>query len=127
MRTLKALMIVGSMTFHSAFAEAAVVAYIENEGQFIELCENKVDQLYGDEGSMMAIESPEIATEDNRQRIDPEDVIVRWWKMDGDEWVIIYFKETRIKKSFHRSEVKTIVVDRPWYNEPLIPDIVDPA
>ena len=127
MRAMKLLAIIAVAVLNPAFAATAVVTYIENDGRVIELCENKVDQFYGNEGSMMAVESREIITGESRQRIDVEDDILRWWKKDGDEWIVIYFKETKTEKRFHSSDVKMIIVDRPWYSNPTIPEYVDPV
>ena len=122
-RAIQLIVMIFALAFIQARAVADdfVVIYIENDGRFIELYENKVDELYGPEGSLMAIDGPEILTGENRERIAPEDEIVRWWKNDGDDWIIVYFKETKSEKRFPRSALQIITVDRPWGHDPEIP------
>jgi hypothetical protein len=95
-------------------ADPVVIFYVENDGNVIELNENVVDKMFrAPTGSMMAVESREILTEGNRDRIPLEDDIVRTWRRDGDEWIEIDIGHQT--KRLPQSAIKMIIVDRPWF------------
>ena len=121
------LALVFALLISPAFASQHAVTYLEVDGRIIELVESRVDQIYGPESSMMAVDSPELVTGSNRDRIPFDLEIIRYWLREGDDWIIVYFKETGMEKRFHRSEVKTIFVDRPWHEEPDAPPEVKPV
>ena len=127
MPALRILALVFALVISPAFADQHVVTYLQVDGRIIELAENRVDQLYGPAGAMMAIDSPELVTGSNWDRIPVDTMIIRYWLREGDDWIIVYFKETGTEKRFHRSDVKTIFVDRPWYEEPDVPSEVKPV
>ena len=102
-----------------ACADEQVVTYLEYNGKVIELFEIVVDQLFKvPAGSMAAYQMPELLTVESRNRIDEEDQILRTWRRDGDDWIVIDFSELKTSKRFHKSEIKTIFSDRPWTNKP---------
>lgn len=103
----------------------AVATYIEQQGRVIELAETPIDQLIGVKGALLALDVPELAERHNQGRDD--DTVVRYWMPEGDEWVRVYFKERRESKRFHRDDVKTRIVDRPWISAPAAPFLPDPA
>ena len=127
MPVFELLALVIALVISPAFASQHAVTYLEVDGRIIELAESRVDQIYGPAGSMMAVDSPQLVTSSNRDKIPFDSDILRYWLREDDDWIIVYFKETGMEKRFHRSEVKTIFVDRPWYEEPDEPPEITPV
>jgi len=119
MAVIRTLGFVAALACSAAFANDTlqVATYIEFEGRVIELCETQIDKLVGIPGALAAFEDKELIDKYNVDRMPIEDTIVRAWKRDGDDWIVIYFEERGIAKRFRSSEIKIKIVDRPWIDE----------
>lgn len=97
------------------YSDEQVVTYIEANGRLIELTDSWFPGR-SVQGAMMAVDAKDIATTENYDRLDNSDLAVRPWVRDGDH-IIIYYPENGTSRRFKSSDVKSILVDRPWTNE----------
>lgn len=114
-RQVKAIVLVLSLAFVPAFADEQVVTFIETGGRLIELT-NYLLWGSGIKGAMMAIDAKDMATKENYNRLDNSDVVVRPWVRDGD-FIVIHYLESDTQRRFDGSDVKTILLDRPWISD----------
>lgn len=97
------------------YSDEQVVTYIETGGRLIELTDSWFPGR-SVQGAMMAVDAKDIATTENYGRLDNTDVVVRPWVRDGDH-IILYYPENGTSRRFKSSDVKSILLDRPWTNE----------
>ena len=97
------------------YSDEQVVTYIETGGRLIELTDSWFPGK-SVQGAMMAVDAKDIATSENYDRLDNSDLVVRPWVRDGDS-IILYYPENGTSRRFKSSEVKSILLDRPWSNE----------
>ena len=111
--TFLILMAIASLRAH---ADEQVVTYIETNGRLIELTDSWYPGKTGIIGAMMAVDAKDIATTENYGRLDNSDLVVRPWVREGDS-IILYYPEHGTSRRFKSSDVKSILLDRPWSNE----------
>ena len=104
-----------------------VATYVEYQGRIIELAETLIDELVGIPGAMMALDDAFLPEGNNIARLNHDDTVVRAWKWEGDDAIVIYFKEQKRFVRFHRDEVKVRTVDRPWIGPPAPPAELRPV
>lgn len=102
-----------ALAFGPTFAEEQVVTYIFTEGRYIELTDCEYPGRTSASGVLMAVDAKDFATTENHSRLDNSDVAVRPWVRSG-EWIEIHYIDRGIVRRFHSSEVKSLIVDRPW-------------
>jgi hypothetical protein len=106
-----------ALAFGPTFAEEQVVTYIFTEGRYIELTDCSYPGRTSVSGALMAVDAKDFTTTENFTSLDNSDVAVRPWVRSG-EWIEIHYIYRGAVRRFHSSEVKSLIVDRPWKVEP---------
>lgn len=110
-----------------AYDTLVVVTYVEYRGRVIELAETLIDQLIGIPGAMLALDDAFLPDGDNLAHLNHADTIVRAWKRDGDDAILIFFREQEDFIRFPADAIKVRVIDRPWIEPQPTPDTVKPV
>ena len=110
-----------------AYDTLVVVTYVEYQGRTIELTEFRMDEFSMLSGVMLAFDNRCLPEANTIVGFDHDATIWREWKRDGDDAILIFFREREDFIRFPADAIKVRVIDRPWIEPQPTPDTVKPV